>query len=39
MRDGQIAFDVAVNDLSEPAIAELYREAVIPPGAGLRAVS
>ena len=39
MRDGQIAFDVAVNDLSEPIIAELYREAVIPPGAGLRAVS
>ncbi|MGR3512292.1 MAG: phosphonate ABC transporter ATP-binding protein [Paracoccaceae bacterium] len=39
MRDGRIAFDVAVDDLSETATAELYREAVIPPGAGLRAVS
>ncbi len=39
MRDGRIAFDVAVDDLNETAIAELYREAVIPPGAGLRAVS
>ena len=39
MRDGRIAFDVAVDDLSETETAELYREAVIPPGAGLRAVS
>ena len=39
MRDGQIAFDVAVDDLSEAATVELYREAGIPPGTGLRAVS
>ena len=39
MRDGRIAFDVAVGDLSETATAELYRKAVIPPGSGLRAVN
>ena len=39
MRDGRIAFDVAVGDLSETATAALYREAVIPHGSGLRAVS
>ncbi len=39
MRDGKIVFDVAVDDLSEAATAELYRETVIPPGSGLRAVS
>ena len=39
MRDGRIAFDVAVGDLNEAATAELYREAGISPGSGLRAVS
>ena len=39
MRDGRIAFDVAVEDLSEAETAELYREAGIPPGTSLRAVS
>ncbi len=39
MRDGRIVFDEAVDDLSEAATAELYRETVIPPGSGLRAVS
>ncbi|MEM1151581.1 MAG: ATP-binding cassette domain-containing protein, partial [Pseudomonadota bacterium] len=39
MRDGQIAFDVVVDDLSEAATVELYREAGISPGTSLRAVS
>lgn len=39
MRGGQIAFDLAVGDLSDVATADLYRETVAPPGPGLRAVS
>lgn len=39
MRNGQIAFDLSVDDLNETATAELYRKAVIPSGSGLRAVS
>lgn len=38
MRHGRIAFDVEVDALSETATAELYREAGIMPGAGIRAV-
>lgn len=38
MRDGRIAFDVAVEELTDAETAELYREAVIPPNTGLRAV-
>ena len=39
MQGGQIAFDVAVEELSEAATADLYREAVTMPGVGLRAVT
>jgi len=38
MRDGRIAFDVAVGDLSDVATADLYRETAALPGIGLRAV-
>jgi|SRR6056297_160993 len=39
MRDGRIAFDVAVGDLSDVTTADLYRETVAHPGIGLRAVT
>lgn len=39
MRDGRIAFDVAVGDLSDVATADLYRETEALPGIELRAVT
>ncbi len=39
MRDGRIAFDVAVGDLSDVATADLYRETGALPDIGLRAVT
>ena len=39
MQSGQIAFDVAVEELSETATTDLYREGVTLPGVGLRAVT
>ncbi|MFC0159220.1 phosphonate ABC transporter ATP-binding protein [Mameliella alba] len=39
MRDGRIAFDVVVGDLSDVATADLYRETGTLPGIGLRAVT
>ena len=38
MRDGRIAFDVAVGELSEDATADLYRNRLALPGIALRAV-
>ena len=39
MRDGRIAFDVAVCDLSDVATADLYRETGALSCIGLRAVT
>ena len=39
MRGGRIAFDMAVEELSDGATANLYRETVSMSGIGLRAVT
>lgn len=39
MRDGRIAFDVPVSDLSEDAAADLYRDAAQMSGTGLKVVT